>query len=326
MPLPAFWSNRSLLSELLAPVGKIVGVVASLRVACARPKRISIPVICVGNLVVGGAGKTPIVLSLAGMLKQRGLNVHCLSRGYGGRIKGPHRVNTATDSAEDVGDEALLLAGAAPTWVSVDRVSGGQLAEIDGAQVLLMDDGFQNFSMAKDFSILVIDSEYGFGNQRVMPAGPLRETVSSGYRRADLVVFLGGENQDIQSTLPHGIPVLTGHLTVKKEFGGLDGKSVLAFAGIGRPEKFFSTLEMLNCDVVRSISFPDHHPYTDEEIYDLQTEAESIGAVLVTTEKDKVRLPFLTQSLVEAIPVEVVWDDEQALDSIVVKLIEIEGI
>ena len=325
MPLPAFWSNRSLLSNLLAPVGKIVGMLASLRVAFARPKRISIPVICVGNLVVGGAGKTPIVLSLAGLLKERGVKVHCLSRGYGGRIKGPHQVNKEADSAEDVGDEPLLLAGVAPTWVSVDRAAGGHLAELDGAQVLLMDDGFQNFSMAKDFSILVIDSEYGLGNQRVMPAGPLRETVSRGCRRADLVVLLGGDNQDIRSTLPFGMPILTCRLAVEKEYGDLQGKSVLAFAGIGRPEKFFSTLKTLDFNVIRSISFPDHHAYTDAEIYDLQMEAKSIGAVLVTTEKDKVRIPYSAQSSVEAIPVEVVWDDEQAVDSIVAKLTKIEG-
>jgi len=323
---PAFWANRSLLSNLLLPVGELVGMLASLRAAFAHPKQIAIPVICVGNLVVGGAGKTPIVLSLARLLKERGVKAHFLSRGYGGRLKGPHRVNKNADRAEDVGDEPLLLAGVAPTWVSLDRASGGHLAELSGAEVVLMDDGFQNFSMAKDLSILVIDSDYGFGNQRVMPAGPLRETVSRGCRRADLVVLLGGDNQDIRSKLPSGMPVLTCHLAVQKEFKGLQGKSVLAFAGIGRPEKFFSTLETLNCDVIRSISFPDHYAYTEEEIHDLQMEAESVSAVLVTTEKDKVRLPYSLQDSVEAIPIEVVWDDKKAIDSIVAKLLKTERI
>jgi len=324
--MPAFWSERSLLSNLLTPLGQIVGIIALFRAAVARPTRIEVPVICVGNLVAGGAGKTPIVLSLARLLKERGVNVHFLSRGYGGRIKGPHRVDRVADTAADVGDEPLLLAKIAPTWVSMDRASGGRSAELNGAQVVLMDDGFQNFSLAKDFSILVIDSEFGFGNQKVMPAGPLREMISRGCRRADLVVLLGGDNQQIRRVLPSQMPILTCHIEVKKGFKGFQGKPVLAFAGIGRPEKFFSTLETLDCDVMRSVPFPDHHAYTDGEIRDLQAHAESIGAVLVTTEKDKVRLPCSAQNLIEEIPVEVVWDDEQAIGSIVETLMSIEGI
>jgi tetraacyldisaccharide 4'-kinase len=316
MRAPDFWSERSLVSDLLAPVGAIVNSIAWVRAQTASPEEIKVPVICVGNLVSGGAGKTPVALSLAKRLQEGGSEVHFLSRGYGGRIRGPHRVNQASDNADDVGDEALLLARTAPTWVSANRAAGGRLAETNGAQIVLMDDGFQNFSLAKNLSVLVIDSEYGFGNKRVMPAGPLRESISCGCRRADLAVLLGGDNKNVRRAISEEMPVLTANIAVEQSFQGFEGKPVVAFAGIGRPEKFFNTLRALDCNLVQSISFPDHYIYTTKEMISLRERAEKADAVLVTTEKDKIRLPHLLQHLVEEVPVRVVWDDEKTMDTI----------
>ena len=263
---PRFWTERTAVSNLLSPFGVVVGSIACCRARLARPTAIDIPVICVGNLVAGGAGKTPVALSLASRLEQMGYEVHFLTRGYGGRIRGPHRVDTNVDGVHDVGDEALLLARVAPTWVSMDRAAGGRLAEQNGAQIIIMDDGFQNFSLAKNLSALVVDSEYGFGNRRVIPAGPLREPIPCGLSRADLVILLGGDNPNVTSEIPGELPLLRGKILMDPVLEKIAGDSIIAFAGIGRPEKFFTALNRSVGTVLESISFPDHHIYTAEEI------------------------------------------------------------
>ncbi len=231
-----------------------------------------------------------------------------LSRGYGGRMPGPAFVEPALNSAADTGDEPLLLAAAAPTIVSRDRRAGAQLADAQGAGAIVMDDGHQNFELAKDLSVVVVDAETGFGNGRILPAGPLREPVSQGLARADAVILAG----DGHPSLP-GFkgPVLRAHL-VPADGAFLKGARVVAFAGIGRPEKFFATLALCGADVVAAEEFPDHHNYSAAEIARLKSKARSTGAMLVTTEKDHVRLMPGEREDIATLPVRAVFEDDAA--------------
>lgn len=316
MRAPEFWHGRGgpvagLAAGILAPLGSVWDAGARLRRAMARPYRAPVPVICVGNLVAGGAGKTPVVLALADALAGLGVTVHIVSRGYGGRVVGPLRVDPARHDAAAVGDEALLLAARAPCWVARDRPAGVGEATAAGAEVILLDDGFQNPSIEKDLSLVVVDAEYGFGNARVMPAGPLREPAAAGLARADAVVLIGDGNgpAELQGA---GKPILRARLE-PIEAGRLAGAPVVAFAGIGRPEKFFATLRRAGAVLVATRAFSDHHPFADREIAALRREAEGAGARLVTTAKDWVRLPPQLRDGIEVLEVEICWEDRAAI-------------
>ncbi|MCH8808648.1 MAG: tetraacyldisaccharide 4'-kinase [Proteobacteria bacterium] len=320
MRAPDFWADDGALATLLAPLGTGYDLAGRLRRALAHPASVGIPVVCVGNLVAGGAGKTPVAIALIEALGARGCKVQCLTRGYGGRVSGPHRVDPARDTAARVGDEALLLARAAPTWVARDRAAGARAAATAGAEVIVMDDGFQNPSLAKDLSLVVIDGAYGFGNGRVMPAGPLRETVPGGLARAEAVVVLGPERRDLGARLdarPDGGPaLLTARLAPRPGSERLAGRMVLAFAGIGRPEKFFATLADLGAKVVETRAFPDHHAYAPAEIESLRARAAALDACAVTTEKDAVRLSSELREGIEVLAVAVEWREPEALDAL----------
>src|SRR6266581_3144124 len=201
MRAPEFWHAgggpmSGLAAGLLAPLGAGWDAASRLRRALARPYRAAVPVICVGNLVAGGSGKTPVVLTLAASIASTGVAVHIVTRGYGGRLGGPVRVDPARHDAEAVGDEALLLAGCAPCWVARDRAAGVREAVATGAGAILLDDGFQNPAIDKDLALVVVDAEYGFGNGRVIPAGPLREPAVSGLARAGAIVLIGDGEPD----------------------------------------------------------------------------------------------------------------------------------
>ena len=324
MRAPDFWAGDGVLARSLAPLGMGYHLAGRLRRALARPTSVGVPIVCVGNLVVGGAGKTPVALALVEALGARGRKVQCLTRGYGGRVSGPHRVDPARDTAARVGDEALLLARAAPTWVARDRAAGARAAAAAGAEVIVMDDGFQNPSLAKDLSLVVIDGAYGFGNGRVMPAGPLRETVPGGLARAQAVVVLGPERRDLGAQLgarpdcgPDGGPaVLAARLAPRPGSERLAGRRVLAFAGIGRPAKFFATLADLGAKVVETRAFPDHHAYAPAEIESLRARAAALDACAVTTEKDAVRLSPELREGIEVLAVAVEWREPEALDAL----------
>jgi tetraacyldisaccharide 4'-kinase len=314
--VPAFWARPpGLLSELLLPVGAGWDAAGRLRQAFARPYRPPVPVVCVGNLVAGGSGKTPVALALAAHLVWRDIAVHIVTRGYGGRLGGPVRVDAALHDAAAVGDEALLLAAQAPCWVSRDRADGVRAAAAAGAQMVVLDDGFQNPGIAKTLSFLVIDAAYGFGNGRVIPAGPLRENLVRGLARADAVVLLGAETQPrcLEShEIGEAPPVL--HADLRAVAGErLAGKRLLAFAGIGRPEKFFATLRALGAELVGTRSFPDHHPFRSVEIDQLFRAAERAQARLVTTAKDIVRVPAAKRAAIEVLKVEIRWAHSAAL-------------
>ncbi len=308
MRAPRFWYTGGLASLALAPLGAAWALGAILRERAGRPHRAPVPVVCVGNLVVGGTGKTPVALSIAHRLSGAAF----LSTGHGGSLAGPVLVDPVRHDHAQVGDEALLLARLAPCWVARDRVAGARAAAAHGAACLVMDDGYQDPSLAKDLSILVVDGHVGFGAGRCVPAGPLREPVSRGLARADAVAILGEDRAHVARRVG-GLPILRGKLEPEAEAAALAGRHVVAFAGIGRPAKFFDTLRSIGAQVIEARAFPDHHPYTPAEIGHLRDFAAAHAAVLATTAKDFVRLPPGVREDVAVVRVTVTWEDEAAL-------------
>jgi len=316
MRAPSFWAAgvTSPWPTLLAPLALLYAGAGMLRRALAHPVHLPVPVVCVGNLVAGGAGKTPAVIALLRHLKQKGRKPHVVTRGYGGQLAGPVAVSFAHGAA-DVGDEAILLAAEATVWVAHDRAAGGRAAVAAGADCVLLDDGFQNPSLHQDVRLLVIDQAFGLGNGRVIPAGPLRETPEAGFPRAHAVIALRGEGEDIRALpLPPGLPVFTARLAPGIALADIAGARVVAFAGIGRPEKFFATLRAIGCTVVAEHSFPDHHAFDPDVVMRLLDEARAMDARLVTTAKDAVRLPESARALVTVLPVHLLFDDAAAAD------------
>lgn len=320
MRAPDIWTRTSTAARLavraLAPLGWLYGRTVVWKARHAMPYRPRASVICVGNLTAGGSGKTPVTIAIARTLAARGLRPVILSRGYRGRIRGPAFVDPEANSAVDTGDEPLLLARAAPVIVARNRAHGAQLADAEGFDAIVMDDGHQNFGVAKDLSIVVVDAETGFGNSRVLPAGPLRESVAQGLARAGAVILAG----DGMPPLPgFDGPVLRAHL-VPGDTEGLQGKQVVAFAGIGRPQKFFDTLQALGVTIIEACRYADHHVYTASDIARLKAKARGRGAMLITTEKDFVRLAPLQRENIAVLPVRAVFDDAAALDRLLENL------
>jgi tetraacyldisaccharide 4'-kinase len=317
MRAPAFWRDYYGIGvTLLAPASLAFRLAGALRRAAVRPWRAPVPLLCVGGLVAGGSGKTPVAISLSSLLRRRGMGVHVLARGYGGRRGAkaePLRVDPAQHEAREVGDEALLLAAAAPTWVCRSRVRAAKAAVADGAEVLVLDDGFQNPSLVKDVSFLVVDGTYGFGNRRVIPAGPLREPFHKGLARADAVVLVGENRAGATASIAPYMPVLRTDLVPGPEARELAGREVVAFAGIGDPEKFFRTLREIGCRLRATHAFDDHHPYAADEIRDILERCRALEAVAVTTEKDAVRMPPELRGSVKVLTVSIRWRDEDAL-------------
>ncbi|MBN8962566.1 MAG: tetraacyldisaccharide 4'-kinase [Rhizobiales bacterium] len=291
---PAFWHRpSSLTSRLLTPFAALYGAIAARRMA--RPgANAGVPVICVGNYHTGGAGKTPTVLALVTMLHELGEMPFVLSRGYGGSVVGPIRVDVARHAAAEVGDEPLMMAAHAPVVIARDRVAGATLARGEGASVIVMDDGFQNPALRKDFSLIVVGGGRGLGNGSVFPAGPLRAPLAPQLVRTDalLVIGEGDAAADVEHTLAaRGVPVFHAHVTPDAEVvATLRGQRVLAFAGIGDPGRFFDTLRAHGIEVAAERTFPDHHRFTKDEVWALRAEAARDGLALVTTEKDFARL------------------------------------
>ena len=315
---PDFWARPGLAQAVLEPLAWANAVAGAARRAFAHPWRASVPVLCVGNVVAGGAGKTPVALSLARLLREKGARPFLLSRGYGGATAGPLVVDPARHDAALVGDEALLLADAAPTIIARDRVLGARAAIAGGATFIVMDDGFQNPSLEKDGALLLVDGAYGFGNGSVIPAGPLRESVASALARADAVVLIGDDEAGVAPRLA-GKPVLAADLAPIA--GGVPAGALVAFAGIGRPPKFFRTLEAAGGRIAARHEFPDHHPYEEAELRRLEAQAQDLGARLVTTAKDAARLPPPWRARVAVLDIEVRWRDATALEHLLAPLL-----
>jgi tetraacyldisaccharide 4'-kinase len=299
---PGFWHGpASLNAHLLKPLAALYGAVAARRLQ-RRGLNAGIPVLCVGNYHVGGAGKTPTVLALAKLLRELGEVPVVLSRGYGGKLRGPVRVDPVRHAASDVGDEPLMMADALPVVVSRKRADGVPLARAQGATVIVMDDGFQSPAIVKDASLIVIDGTRGIGNGQVFPAGPLRAPLQPQLSRTDalVVVGTGSAAKTVAAEIAaQGKPVLSARLKPDAaQVAELRGKRVLAFAGIGDPLRFFNTLRASEIDVAAQRAFADHHPYTQAEIESLTAEAKREELTLVTTEKDLARLKDRSQQIV----------------------------
>jgi tetraacyldisaccharide 4'-kinase len=291
---PGFWHRpSSWISLLLTPLGAFYGLIAGYRLQ-REGFDAGIPVLCIGNYHVGGAGKTPAVLALTKVLRDLGETPVVLSRGYGGRLRGPIKVDPGRHAAADVGDEPLMLARTVPVVVARDRIAGVALARSQDASVILMDDGFQNPAIAKDVSLIVIDGERGLGNGRVLPAGPLRAPLPPQLDRTDALIVVGDGTAAAAvaaAIAARGRPVLTAHLRADDaSVASLKGKRVLAFAGIGDPDRFFRTLRACGIEVVAERAFADHHPFSQGEIATLIGDAKRDALTLVTTEKDLARL------------------------------------
>jgi len=310
MQAPEFWRGRGPASTALLPAGYLYDAAGRLRRHLARPVSAGIPVLCIGNLVAGGAGKTPLTLALARDLTRRGLAVQILSRGYGGTLAGPVRVDPATHGFRDTGDEPLLLAEAAPCIIGADRVAGAALAVAGGARLLLMDDGLQNPSLVQDLRLIAIDGGYGFGNDRVIPAGPLREDLARGLARIQGAVLIGEDRFGLAERIGHVLPVARAALVPQTDRARWAGRRVLAFAGIGRPQKFFDTLAGLGATLVATRSFADHHPYDVVEIAAVLDAAAASEAIAVTTAKDRLRLPPALRDQIEVLDVALAWTSE----------------
>jgi tetraacyldisaccharide 4'-kinase len=328
---PRWWYVREgapapVLRALLRPISWIWAAVGARRMARAQPYDPGVPVICVGNLTMGGAGKTPVAREILARLRARGVEAHGLSRGYGGRAAGPLRVDPARHTAADVGDEPLMLASDGPFWIARDRAAGARAAVAAGAQAVVLDDGHQNPSLKKTLSLVVVDGEtrqgeWPFGDGAVFPSGPLREPLAAGLSRADAVVLMlpadvAQADPDLMAVLS-GKPVLIARLLAPAPPPA--GPQV-GFAGVGKPWKVERALKAAGCDLVDFASFPDHAGYGESTLKFLEDRARLYGAGLLTTEKDWVRLPPEWRAKVAAWPVKAVFEDEAALDALLARL------
>lgn len=290
MKAPDFWQKNSFLKYLLLPLGWVYGRLGAWRWQVTEPMELPIPVICIGNLVAGGAGKTPVAMALGEILHARRLPFHYLSRGYGGAgLETPQCVTPRHDAAT-VGDEPVLLSTVAPCWVCRDRKLAANAALRAGAHLLVMDDGYQNPSMHKSLNILVIDGSYGIGNGALIPAGPLRESWENGIHRADAVIFVGKDLHGLRHRIPPEVPQFTGFMEPQTPLRDLT-QPALPFAGIGRPEKFFTMLRDAGVKLAATAPFPDHHRYTEADLQQLRQRAATLKATLTCTTKDAVKLP-----------------------------------
>ncbi len=320
MRTPPFWYRTSeredrLAATVLSPAGFVYGWALRKRFDFYYPVPLAKPVICVGNMVAGGAGKTPVVMSLVGLLQEAGYNPHILTRGYGGAEGGPLQVSPGRDTPADVGDESLLLVEKAPTWVSANRPLGAQAAIDSGASLIIMDDGFQNPSIHKDFALVVIDGAVGFGNGKIFPAGPLREEIAFGFSRAHAAVIVGEDKAGVAATVKKYADIPIFNATLKPDAGNPDlfGKQVFAFAGIGRPEKFRASLIAAGAMIEGWGSYPDHFAYVEDDLKELVAAAEAKNAIIVTTAKDHVRLPASLKPKITKFSVLLEWQDQTAV-------------
>jgi tetraacyldisaccharide 4'-kinase len=314
---PTFWQHRRKLDAWLLPLAWLYGLGAMLDRARAHPRKAPLPVIAIGNVTAGGSGKTPTTIALAAMLRDMGEVPHIISRGYGGTLRGPHRV-TQSDTAAEVGDEALLLARHAPTWIGAKRIDSARAAHEAGATVILADDAMQHHALYKDATLCVVDATLGFGNERLLPAGPLREKLSPALARCNAAILIGSGAAPAALA---NLPCQRASLQPAGDVSFLRNQRWLAFSGIAYPQKFFATLEASGAILAHRQPFSDHHPFTTREISLLKQQAQTHGLGLITTEKDWVRIPPALREAIHAMPVALHWADAPAVKSLLIQLL-----
>lgn len=317
MKTPEFWQNNNLIASLLTPLGELYALATKLRIKCKKPKKVNIPVICIGNLTAGGTGKTPTAISLALMLQNYGIYSNFVSRGYHGTLQNI-QVNPTQHTPQQVGDEPLLLAQIAPTFINANRYQGALMAQNNQAECILMDDGFQNPSLYKDLSFIVIDGSVGFGNKKCIPAGPLREHIKDGIKRAHAVLIIGEDCYNLSSTLP--LPCFKGKIVSYSP--QIENNRVVAFAGIGRPQKFYTSLQELGIEIVKTFDFPDHHYYTTEELQNIINFAKENKAQAITTSKDFVKIPNELKDNFKVLNIGIQWENPKDLQEFIVSHIK----
>ncbi|MCE3255057.1 MAG: lpxK [Rickettsiaceae bacterium] len=321
MKAPHFWHHKTFVSFLCLPLSLLYLLGYFLNSFLKIPKKINKPVICIGNLVAGGAGKTPVAIAIGKILNDLDINFAYLSAGYGGRIKKFTFVDSSRHSSKDVGDEPLLLSETAQTFICKNKLVGAKkIAVIPNKKLILLDDGFQNRSLKKDFSILVIDGNYGFGNGLIIPAGPLREPIDGAMKKADMVIIVGEDKFQIAKNFCSKKQVIKARI-VPINHEEFHKKSMIAFCGIGRPEKFFDTLEKGGVNVVTKFSYPDHHRYKESEVARMIELAKKINVGLITTKKDWVRLSKIHQTQIDYLDIKIEFEDADYLKTKLIELI-----
>lgn len=315
MKTPDFWSKSGVLSAVLQPLGKLYATATAMRLKNHTPYKAKCPVICIGNLTAGGTGKTPVSLAIAEILHQAGKNPYFISRGYGGKLKNIV-VDGLIHTPQQVGDEPLLLSKAAPTVINPDRGEAAKTAMAHGADCLVMDDGFQNPTLHKDISFLVFDGNYGIGNGRVIPAGPLREPFNTGIKRAQAIIVLGDDKQHIASKT--NLPVFYGK--IEEEQPQINNHDIMAFAGIGHPEKFYASLKKCGFNLKKTFNYPDHHFYTVAELNSLVNYARKNNLDIYTTSKDFIKIPPALQTEFKVLNIKIKWQNEPELQKFLLKL------
>lgn len=322
MKAPSFWQTKNIISTLLLPCAAIYYYASKTNYKRIKPTTLPIPVICVGNLTVGGAGKTPVALHIGELLKKKNVRAFFISRGYGGTQKTPLRVDPEIHSAIQVGDEPLLLAQVLPTIVGRNKLEAAKLAIEQGAELIVMDDGFQNPALTKDLSLIVVDRRLSFGNERLLPSGPLREKVRSGIKRAGAIVIINPANF-MPTSLPD-IPFLLARSQAKPSMLALKDKKIIAFCGIAIPHKFYYMLKTAGAEIVDKISFPDHYRYKQKDLLNLKEKAKENSAILVTTSKDAARMAKDFREEMKDINVaemELVFENEDKLEALIEEVI-----
>ena len=320
---PKFWYKKkdTFLSNSLYPFSLLFRFGTKIRIFISTKQKSPLPVICVGNIVVGGAGKTPVSLKIGKLLIKSGYKPHFISKGYAGLINKSTLVKS-WHSATSVGDESILLSKVAPTWIGSDRNNSSKLAKKEGADCLIMDDGFQNPTIQKDFSIIVFNAAQEFGNKRVMPSGPLRESINRGLSRTNLVIVVGEISKELKHIIPKNIPIIEAKFEIKKENKNFKGQNITAFAGIAYPEKFFQSLKEQGGKIVKQITYPDHYIYTENDLLALAETANKTKSILVSTQKDNVRIPKSYRSLVNTLEGEIIFKNEDLFKKTISNVIE----
>ncbi|PZP86260.1 MAG: tetraacyldisaccharide 4'-kinase [Azospirillum brasilense] len=314
MRTPAWWQRRGLIAQSLRPLAALYALGFRLDRALNPAQHAALPVIGIGNVTAGGAGKTPATLEVVAMLRSMGATPHIISRGYGGSIRTTHRVDPATDRAADVGDEPLLLAAHAPTWVGRDRLASIAAAKAAGATIVVADDAMQHHRLHKDLQLLVVDGGFGFGNGLPLPAGPLREPLAPALARANqLILHIGPLTEEQRAAYGQACPVLQATFQPVGDQAALMQGAWLAFAGIARPQKFYDTLRQMGVNVAGTHDFPDHHPFAPHELEALEHTANAQGLRLITTEKDWMRLAPAWRETIRYLPVQLAFADATPL-------------